>query len=315
MLTLAYDFLPIFFLIALGAVLGRSGFFSVEMIEGLKRIVASIALPAVLFGAFSRVHVDAGLLILAVSVYAACAVMGVIGRMVERRAQLPGPSTTFLFQGFEAGMLGYGLFIAFFGQSSLSFFATADLGQVLFVFTALMTQLRRSEAGGSIRPQALVKTMLRSPVIISIIAGLLASLIFPSATGAPWSDTGALSPLLTTIAALTTPLICLVVGYGLKDFRPRGAGPALKLVFLRLVTAIVIGSLIAFVLVSALGYPKLQSIAVIFLFILPPPFVIPVFRTAKSDAAYISSVLSLHTLISILATLVLAGVASWLGFV
>lgn len=315
MTRLAYDFLPLFFLLGLGAALGKSGFLTAEMIEGLKRIVASIALPAVLFGAFSRVHVDAGLLMLAAGVFAACAVMGVIGRMVERLAQLPAPSTTFLFQGFEAGMLGYGLFIAFFGQHTLSHFATADLGQVLFVFTALMTQLRRSEAGGAIHAQALIKTMLRSPVIISIIAGLLASLVFPGAAGAPWSDAGALSPLLTTVGALTTPLICLVVGYGLKDFRPRGAGPALKLVFLRLATAIAIGSLIAFVLVNALGYPRLQSIAVIFLFILPPPFVIPVFRTAKSDAAYISSVLSLHTLISILATLVLAGVAGWLGLV
>ena len=31
-----YDFLPIFFLIALGAILGKSGFFTSEMVGGLK---------------------------------------------------------------------------------------------------------------------------------------------------------------------------------------------------------------------------------------------------------------------------------------
>ena len=79
-----YDFLPIFFLIALGAILGKSGFFTSEMVGGLKKIVASIALPALLFGAFARIHVDAGLGLLALVIYLACAVMGGIGTVVGR---------------------------------------------------------------------------------------------------------------------------------------------------------------------------------------------------------------------------------------
>ena len=63
--SVIYDFLPIFFLIALGAILGRTGFFTNEMVGGLKKIVASIALPALLFGAFSRIQVDGNLALLA----------------------------------------------------------------------------------------------------------------------------------------------------------------------------------------------------------------------------------------------------------
>lgn len=306
MISLAYKFFPIFFLIALGAFLGRRRFFSGEMIDGLKRIIASIALPAVLFGAFSRVHVDARLGLLALAIFAGCALLGLIGHLSARIGRLPDPSTRFLFQGFEAGMLGYGLFIALFGDESLRFFATADLGQVIFVFTALITQLRRAEMGSVIRPLALFRDMLLSPVILSIAAGLLASLIYPDAQGSLWADHGPLSPLLTTIGALTTPLVCLVVGFGLKDFQLKGTGTALGVVLLRLSAASLVGALIAFVLVNALGYPREQSIAVLFLFILPPPFIIPVFRTAKEDASFISSVLSLHTLVSIAATVVLA---------
>ena len=58
MSQLVFDLLPVFFLLGLGALIGRTGFFSAEMIEGLKRIVANIALPALLFVAFSRVHLD-----------------------------------------------------------------------------------------------------------------------------------------------------------------------------------------------------------------------------------------------------------------
>src|ERR1035437_4820217 len=101
MITLAADFLPLFFLIALGAMLGKTGFFSVEMVEGLKRIVASIALPAVLFGAFSRVAVDGKLWLLALGIFAACGLMGLIGHLATRATHLPDPATRFLFQGFE----------------------------------------------------------------------------------------------------------------------------------------------------------------------------------------------------------------------
>ena len=309
MTTLIYKFFPIFFLMALGAILGRKGFFTVEMIDGLKKIVASIALPTVLFSAFAQVTVDRNLVILALGIYAACGVMGLIGHLISQFFRLPRPSTAFLFQGFEAGMLGYGLFMAFFSQDSLGFFAMADLGQVVFVFTALMTQLRRSETGLPIRPLLLARSMLFSPVIIAIIAGLLASVVLPSGHESPWSEGGALQPLLTTMGALTTPLICLVVGFGLKDFQIKGAGQALVVVTVRLVSAAVVGTLVAFPIVSWFGLPRIQLIAVLFLFLLPPPFVIPVFRKAKEDASFISSVLSIHTVVSIIATAILAAVA------
>ena len=307
--SVIYDFLPIFFLIALGAILGRTGFFTNEMVGGLKKIVASIALPALLFGAFSRIQVDGNLALLALVIYLACGVMGVVGALVGRITRLPNPATTFLFQGFEAGMLGYGLFIALFGADSVRYFATADLGQVVFVFTALLAQLKRSEAGGPIRPLKLLGNMFLSPVIISIVAGLLASVAFPDALGSPWADNGALSPLLMTLGSLTTPLVCLVVGFSLKDFQLSGASRALAFVLIRLAVAVAVGSLVAFVMVSALGFPRFQSIAVLFLFILPPPFIIPVFRTAQEDARFISSVLSLHTIASILAAVVVAALA------
>lgn len=309
MSSVIYDFLPIFFLIALGAVLGKTGFFSNEMVGGLKKIVASIALPALLFGAFARIHVDAGLGLLALVVFAACGLMGIIGSLVARVASLPSPATTFLFQGFEAGMLGYALIIALFGQDAVRHFATADLGQVVFVFTALLAQLKRSEVGTSVSALDLLRNMLLSPVIIAIVAGLVASVAFPDALGSPWASDGVLAPLLTTVGSLTTPLVCLVVGFGLKDFQASGAGRAVVFVILRMTVALVLGSLVAFGVVRALGFPSIQSIAVLVLFILPPPFVIPVFRTAQDDARFIGSVLSLHTIASIAAAVVIAALA------
>lgn len=305
--SIVAELVPVFALIVLGAAFGLTGFLGAEAADGLKKLVASVALPAVLFGAFSRVRIDGALFSLAAGIFIACAVLGLIGALVARLARLPAPSTVFLFQGFEAGMLGYALFSSLFGSTNLTSFATADLGQVVYVFTALMAQLLAGE--GRVRPRDLLGRLVTSPAMIAIAAGLLAAALVPSASGSPWGDGGLLAPFIKTVASLTTPLVCLVVGYGLKDFRPTGAGKAFAAVTLRLLASVAVGSLVAFVLVPALGYGRLQSVAALALFVLPPPFIIPVFRKTGPDASYVSSVLSIHTLASLVAFVALASFA------
>ena len=298
------ELLPVFALIVLGAAFGKTDFLGKEAMAGLRKLVSSVALPAVLFGAFARVGVDASLFSLAIVVFASCAVLGLVGAAFARLAGLPRPSTSFLFQGFEAGMLGYALFASLFGAGHLNSFATADLGQVVFVFTVLMAQLLA--ANGKAEPRFLLRSMATSPAMIAIVAGLIASVFFPGAQGAPWGEGGLFAPFLATVASLTTPLVCLVVGWGLKDFRLAGAGKPAVAVAGRLLASFLLGSAVAFILVPALGYGRIQSVAVLALFLLPPPFVIPVYRKTGEDASYVSAVLSLHTLASLIAFVVLA---------
>ena len=307
MSQIVFDLLPVFFLLGLGAVLGRTGFFSHEMIEGLKRIVANIALPALLFVAFSRVHLDLWLMTLAGCVFLACGAMGLAGRVVAGRVHLPLPASAFLAQGFEAGMLGYALFSAAYGRASLHRFAAADLGQVVYVFTVLMLQLRRTEAGGRSPSRGIVAAMLTSPVILAIAGGLLAAAVFPGAVRSPWAEDGALMPLLNAVGALTTPLVCLVVGFSLKDFRLAGLRQPLIFVVTRMVLAVSVATVITLVLRQFFPIEELQIKAILILFLLPPPFVIPVFRSAGDDSEFIGNVLSLHTLFSILAVLLVVG--------
>lgn len=298
--------IPVLFLIALGALLGKRGLFSFEVVEGLKQIVASIALPALLFIAFSRVYVQGRLGMLALNVFASCAGMGGVGVLVTRAFRLPKPSTIFLFQGFEAGMLGYSLFLSLYSEIALPSFAGADLGQVVYVFTVLMYQLRWSESRGSVTVYSLISNMFRSPVILAILAGLVSAILDPGAQVVTWKDGGLLYPLFKTIGSITTPLVCLVVGFGLKDLRLKGTGSVITAVLLRLLLGGLFGAFIGGFLVPALGYEKIQSLAVVILFLLPPPFIIPIFFKRREEQEYLSAVLSIHTLLSILA---IAGIA------
>lgn len=297
---------PVLFLIGLGAFLGKRGFLSLEVVEGLKRIIATIALPALLFLAFSRVYIQGRLGILGLIIFAACGVMGGVGVLAAHTFRLPSPSTIFLFQGFEAGMLGYSLFLSLYSEEALPFFASADLGQVLYVFTILMFQLQWTQTGRTGTPYSLISNMLRSPVILAILAGLVSAVLDPGALVVPWKDKGFLYPFFRTIGSITTPLVCLVVGFGLKDVRFNGTGSAFTASFLRILVGGLLGACIGYFLVPLLGYEKMQSLAVGVIFLLPPPFIIPIFFKQPEEQNYLSSVLSIHTLLSVLTIVTVA---------
>ncbi len=301
--------LPVFALIALGALLGRRGFLSEAFADGAKRLVASISLPALLFMAFSRMSLQASQLYLALVVFASCGLLALVSLPIAALARLPQPATRMLFQGFEAGMLGYALFASLFGNDALGYFAIADLGQVLYVFTVLMAQLLSGEAGGKANAAELSRRLVSSPVILAIGAGLASAAFAPGAEGMPWAPGAALDPSLTAIGSLTTPLVCLAVGFGLRngvEGGGKGLAQAALAALLRLAAAGALGLAVAFAVAPALGFERMQSLAVLTLFVMPPPFIIAVFRKRPEDAGYVSSVLSIHTLASLAAALAMA---------
>ena len=76
----------------------------------------------------------------------------------------------------------------------------------------------------------------------------------------------------------------------------------------RMALAVCIATVITQVLRQFFPVDNLQIKGILILFLLPPPFVIPVFRSAGDDSEFIGNVLSLHTLFSILAVLLVVSV-------
>lgn len=138
-------------LVVLAMVLARRGVLSARIVAALRALITTVTLPVLLFRAFLQLQPDGRNALLALAVFAACGVMGAVGVLLSRIARLPSPESRLLFQGFEAGMLGYALFIALHGSGRLSAFAALDMGQVVYVFTVLLVQMsilsRRGTAG------------------------------------------------------------------------------------------------------------------------------------------------------------------------
>ncbi len=272
-------------------------------VDALKTVAVQIGLPAVLLHTFAAAEYSLATLIVPLIMFLVCVLAWLLGKALGKRLNMGNRFVPFLTAGFEAGMLGYALFTLLYGSGRLADFARIDLGQVLFVFTLYKALLI---ADGEEKPdiRRLVREMALSPIILAILAGVLLG-----ATGAyraliPSGGAAVLDACTDFVSAPVSALILLSIGYDLV-LRDVSWREALKAAGLRLlIMAVLCGGTI---LLFRLLWPQAEwDRAVWLMFLLPPPYVLPVFSTGETQRVYVSSVLSLSTLITLLGFVALA---------
>lgn len=301
---------PVLLLFGLGAVLRAGGVLRPTTIDDLRRLVLTVALPSALFLTFLRVEVESRYLAIVATVFVACVAMLVAGPLVGRALGIRSPLVGPLMTGFEAGMLGYGVFGAVFGVDALYRFAIIDIGQVVFVFFVLVVVLARQSAA---RPPTLLETAVsfaRTPVIVAIAGGIAAGRLGlgPTLDSNPAGE--AVLATLALLAALTTPLIALVLGASIR-FARGDLGRPVRTVAARMTAWVALAAVFnAVVIEGLLGLDRLFSAAVFMMAVLPPPFVIPLYQpadpAAEPDRAYVTNTLSVATVATMVAVCVIA---------
>ena len=295
--------LPVIITLLLGMVLRKRRLLTRDGVNTMKFVAVNIGLPAVLLHTFAATSYTAMDLVIPLMMYAVCIAAWFCGKVLGRRLGMNNAFVPFLTTGFEAGMLGYALFTLLYGSERTAEFARIDLGQVLFVFTLYKILLTVNEDEKA-DPGKLVHDMITSPIIWAILVGVLLG-----ATGIyrrlqPSGFSALLDTCTNFISAPVSTLILLSIGYDLvlTDIPWRTTGAVLGL---RLLIMAVLGSL--FLLVLRLLWPDVRlNSAVYLMFMLPPPFVLPVFAKNNEQQVFIASVLSLSTLVSILGFIILA---------
>ncbi len=294
--------IPIILLFALGAFLRRRNFLQAGTVQDLKKLIVNITLPAVLFLAFSSVNLESRHLVVVAGVFILCLLVMLVGRVLGPAAGVHSAYTPALMSGFEAGMMGYAIFGAVYGSANIFRFAVVDLGQVLFVFFVLVPFVRRM-ATGAVPFRRTLFDFFKTPVILSILLGVLANRSGLMAPAQAWPLSAAVLRTLELLAAVTTPLIGLVIGYEVSLQRRNLAWP-LRTIGLRLLIWIPLGLLLnALVLTRLFPGDRIIQAALMTLFLLPPPFVIPLYmgKAVPKDRAYVVNTLSLATLVTLVA--------------
>lgn len=295
-----YSVLPVLALFGLGYVLQKIRFFKPESVQDMKQLVASIALPSLLFIAFSTLTLEARFLVVVVLIFLVCILMLFIGNGIAKLLHISSPYFPLLLSGFEMGMLGYAIFIAVYGMGAIDKIAIIDLGQVIFVFFVLMALLMKMRDGAQ-NARQLVKLFLSSPVIIAIFAGLLVSIIKTQADFTDHRLYQLIHNIATTLGNVTVPLICLVIGYEFT-FDMRTLRRSAQTILIRTVVLLVLAVLInKLIFVRVLHLAPIYEYALLTMFVLPPPFVIAIFMKQEDadNRQYVVNTLSLSTMASL----------------
>ncbi len=288
--------LPVVLMLGIGMLCRRRILISREGVNALKGVVVNIALPAVLLNAFATTRYTLMDVAVPLMMFGVCLAAWALGKVAARLLKMPSRFVPFLTTGFEAGMLGYALFNMLYGSARTAEFARIDLGQVLFVFTLYKVLLglsgrERADFG------ALVKEMALSPIILAIAAGVLLGATGLYRAMEPSGLAGVFDACTSFISAPTSAIILLTIGYDLV-LSDIPWGQTLKVAAVRL--AIMLALRFAFLAAVKALWPQAElTQAVNVMFILPPPFVLPVFADDADQRVYVSSALSVSTLIAI----------------
>ncbi len=298
MLSTLFSVLPVLMFFILGYILKRKNFLREGSSREVKKIVSDLALPALLFQAFFSLEMESRYLLLFLLIFLCCALMVLAGRLTARLFRVQSPYWPLMMGGFEMGMLGYALFLSLYGSEHLSKIALMDLGQVLFVFFVLIPLLLHEKEGKS-SPAGLLYSFITSPVILAIFGGLIAGALRSHVEPNALSD--ALGEFITLLGQLTVPLIALMIGYEL-NLKREGMALALKTVLVRKGVLLILGLFIGkFFIRGVMGLSRLHEIALLTMFLLPPPFVVSIYM-AQDDGDnldYVNNTLSLSTVVSI----------------
>ena len=285
--------LPVFLALFMGMLCRSKNFLTRDGVDTLKKVVINLTLPFALFTSFATAEYTINSLIIPILIFVVCCIMLALGFLWVKAGKMKSRLAPFLASGFEAGMLGIPLFGLLFPNESLSQFAILILGQEIFVFTLYKMLLT-----GKTSPKAIINDFITSPTLIAVVLGLVvgASGLYDVFRG--WGINVVFESVCSFISAPTATIILFTVGFDLvlKEINWKKTG---NMVAMRLVIAAAMLGVLILLNRTVLNGMIFEGAAVM-LFILPSPFIIPIFTDAAEERVQISSALSALTLITML---------------
>lgn len=288
--------LPVIVMLFLGYLCRVKNLVTKEGLAGIKSVISNITLPVVLFKAFYTTDYSLRSVLGFVIIFTSC-ILALLAGYALNRFVAQSKLMPYLLSGFEVGMLGYALYGLLAGTDKLSYMASVDLGQVLFVYTVYLTLLKNA-TGQKTNVKGILLSMIKNPafqgVAIGIIVGItdLGGFISASPVG------GIFEEVIEMITLPTAGMILIIVGYELSMRRDL-IGPVVKTIAFRVAVMAVLLCVSAFIMFSILPFDKNLFMAMVLLFSLPAPFIIPLYADVESEGVYISTTLSMNTLVTI----------------
>ena len=291
--------LPVIIMFLLGWLCNRKKILSMEGLKGIKTLVGNVLLPVVLFNAFFTAEYSGKIALTFGVVYVSCALGLGLGFLLRKFVRPYDRFMPFLVTNFEGGMMGYALFgLLYAGQTHI--FAMADIGQTLAAYTVFLVTLQ-AVSQGQADVKAAVKSAAANPALIGAFLGVI---LGATGVGKAVLNSGAGDLVRGTISFISAPvsgLILVIVGYELS-FRKELMKPVMITVGLRIAVTVVLLAVdwLGIFGTGLIPFEKPLFVALMLAWSLPAPFIIPLYADLGKDGEYISTTLSMETIVSIL---------------
>lgn len=288
--------LPVLLMIGIGCFCNKKQIFNMEGLQGLKAIIGSVMLPVTLFNAFMTADYNLRVIVVFLVVFLGFGAAIGAGFLLRSFVKPYGKFLPFLLASAEGGMLGYALYGLVVG--SQSGFATVDLGQTVFAYTVWLGLLSSVE-GGKVEARALLKNMFSNKCFLGMALGIVFG---ATGIGGLIMNSGAAGIVSSVIQMITAPvsaIVLLMVGYEL-NLKMELIVPVVKTIVFRLLIMAVLLIVSNLIIFSIFSFDKNLEIALMVLYSLPAPFIIPIFAEVGEDGEYVSTSLSVHTLVTVL---------------
>ena len=290
--------LPVLVMIALGRLCETKQIINDEQHAGLKAIVGDILLPVVLFQAFFTADYGKRMLLVFVLVFVGYGAALAAGYALRRFVKPYGRFMPLLMTSAEGGMLGYALYALLCGADQTKTYAMVDIGQTVFAYTVFLTALKAA-GGEKMTPKFIMKNIVTNKGCIGMLSGIVLGAlgVYRAIDGTAAGEI--VSSLLSFITAPTSALILIIMGYQLHVSKQL-LRPVLTTMGLRLGVLAVVCAAVSGILFAVIPFDKGLLLALMLQYTLPAPFIIPLYADLGDDAEYVSTTLSLGTVLAVL---------------
>lgn len=298
---------PVIFMIALGFGARATGYITREQADGAKNIAFKVLFPFLIYNATFHAELRADYILIIAYIYVAyVALMFLCGKLGGWVGSTYRRIVGFLVATTEGGGVALPLYITLVASQNMLNIVMFDIGG-MFCVLSIIAYVEKNVAG-AVAPKTVVKAIIRNPIIIAMVVGLVLNAL---GVGRGMADSG-LAGLNDAVANMITRpiegIVLFVLGYELK-LEISMIGALLRMLALRLAAAAaIIGGF--FLLFADRMAQQPFLVATVLYFLGPPSFMMTTLIGPYCDderqKAFISAFLPLNVMLTIIVYLGLA---------
>ncbi|MBQ6517313.1 MAG: AEC family transporter [Anaerolineaceae bacterium] len=290
--------LPLAVAFAIGIVLRRKKMMDDSGCQTLKTILAKFLLPVILLNAFMFANYTRESLAIIIVFFLAMVAEFSLGFVLRRFIPERAKYFPFVFATVEGGSIGYPLMAMLYATRGTSDMAIIDVAHTFFLFLIVIPIMQMTDGNEGDFKKTLGHAVL-APTFLAMVLGMILGLLGVDT----WLVNSPINGLYQkTVGFLSDPaglLILITLGYDIS-LRADLRKPVLFTICTRFAAMWAFCALSCLIIFRFVPYSKELLVALILAFSLPGSYSIPLFGKFEGHREYVSTTISLSTLVTLL---------------